>query len=266
MSYVRIIALSFVTLALAGNVFAATASPSASPTSTTAPTPNTKQLQIESLKERLATKVAELRQTQSKAVFGTVKSISVSTLVIETKTKDVKIDLTDDIKVAQILKGVRTKLTIEDVKKGDEVTIFGTYDSTLDLLKAKYIFIQNKPPERVTGVVTEINRDDFTLTIGTTEERSIVIDIETTSRTVRWDGTGIVKSGFSKIAIGDMLHVQGTAVPKKENRYSAVRILDLGNLSGNAPSPVTTPTPIESPTIKATSSATLTPSPTSKAK
>ena len=260
MSYIRIITLSFLSLGLAGNVFASTASPSASPTATVAPTPNTKQLQIESLKERLATKVAELRQTQSKAVFGTVKSISVSTLVIETKTKDVKIDLTDDIKVAQILKGVRTKLTIENVKKGDEVTIFGTYDSTLDLLKAKYIFIQNKPLERVTGVVTDINRDDFTLTIQTTEERSIVIDIETTSRTVRWDGTSIVKSGFSKIAIGDTLHIQGTAVPKKENRYSAIRILDLGNLSGAVPTATETPSP------EATPEGTLTPSQTSKAK
>ena len=262
MSYIRIITLSFLSLGLAGNVFASTASPSASTTATVAPTPNTKQLQIESLKERLATKVAELRQTQSKAVFGTVKSISVSTLVIETKTKDVKIDLTDDIKVAQILKGVRTKLTIENVKKGDEVTIFGTYDSTLDLLKAKYIFIQNKPLERVTGVVTDINRDDFTLTIQTTEERSIVIDIETTSRTVRWDGTSIVKSGFSKIAVGDTLHIQGTNVPKKENRYSAIRILDLGNLTGNA----TLPTATATPTTEATPEGTLTPSPTSKAK
>ncbi len=247
--------LTTLMLAIAGNVYAATASPSASPTSTTAPTPNTKQLQIESLKERLATKVAELRQTQSKAMFGTVKSISVSTLVIETKTKDVKIDLTDDIKVAQNIKGKRTKLTIDDVAKNDAVTVFGTYDATLDLLKAKFIFIQNKPVDRMTGVVTEINRDDFTLTIRTIEERSIVIDIETTSRTVRWDGAEIIKSGYSKIALGDTLHITGTAVPKKENRYSAIRILDLGNLSGVIPNP--TSTPEASPSAKATTSAPL---------
>lgn len=266
MPYVRFLMTIAMSLTLASRVFAATASPSGTPTPTVKPTPDSKQLQIESLKERLATKVAELRQTQSKAVFGTVKSTSVSTLVLETKTKDVKIELTDDIKVAQILKGSRTKLTIEDVKKGDSVTIFGSYDSTLDLLKATYIFIQNKQPDRVTGVATEINRDDFTLTIRTAEERLIIIDIETTTRTVRWDGTTVVKSGYSKVAVGDTLHITGLAVPQKENRYSAIRIMDLGNLSGNVPSPATTPTPIESPTIKATSSAILTPSPTLKTK
>jgi len=140
------------------------------------------------------------------------------------------------------------------------VAIFGTYDSTLDLLKAKFIFIQNKPVDRIAGVVTDINRDDFTLTIRTVEERSIVIDIETTSRTVRWDGTSIVKSGFSKIAMDDTLHIQGTVVPKKENRYSAIRILDLGNLSG------TVPTATATPTTETTPEGTLAPSPTSKAK
>ena len=98
------------------------------------------------------------------------------------------------------------------------------------------------------------------MTIQTTEERSIVIDIETTSRTVRWDGTSIVKSGFSKIAMDDTLHIQGTVVPKKENRYSAIRILDLGNLSG------TVPTATATPTTETTPEGTLAPSPTSKAK
>lgn len=260
MPYVRFFMIIAMSLTLAQRVFAATASPSGTPASTVKPTPDSKQLQIESLKERLATKVAELRQTQAKAVFGTVKSRSVSTLVLETKTKDVKIELTDDIKVAQILKGSRTKLTIEDVEKGDSVTIFGSYDSTLDLLKATYIFIQNKQPDRMSGVATDINRDDFTLTIRTAEERLIIIDIETTTRTVRWDGTAVVKSGYSKVAVGDTLHITGLAVPQKENRYSAIRILDLGNLSGTTPSPAVTPT------AEASLSATLSPTPTPKTK
>src|SRR3989344_8178245 len=80
---------------------------------TVIPTATDEQLkQIENLKDRLATKVAELRQTQRRAIAGTVKKVEVSTLTIETETKDIKIDLPDEITVIQYLKGVRTLLSI----------------------------------------------------------------------------------------------------------------------------------------------------------
>ncbi len=126
--------LILVTLLLTTGVAAQTATPSSTPT-------ETKQ-KLDDLKERLATKVAQLRQTQLRAIFGTVKATSVSTITVETKTSDVKIELTDEIVVTQMIKGKRTELTTEDLAKGDTVVVFGDYDANLDLLKAKVIFIQ----------------------------------------------------------------------------------------------------------------------------
>ncbi len=53
-----------------GRIFAAPSTPSATPAG------NAKQ--VEDLKDRLATKVAELRKAEKKAMFGPVKSISTS--------------------------------------------------------------------------------------------------------------------------------------------------------------------------------------------
>ncbi len=242
--------------ALAGRAVAAPATPSATPMQ------NAKQ--IEDLKERLATKVAELRQTQRRAIFGTVKSVSISTVTIETKTKDVKIELTDEVKVVQYLKGVRTKLTAADLEKGDQVVVFGDYDGTLDILKASVIFIQSTLPFRIAGTVTDVNKTEYTITVKTSDGQSYVVDMETATKTVLWNTTGGIQKGkFSTIAVGDIVHVAGVGTPKN-NRFSADRVLDIGNLTGAAPAPTATSAVTPSPSAKPTTTPTSTPAPTPK--
>ncbi len=261
--------LSFLLLlATAGNVYAA--SPTATPTteketqlsSTAETTP--KQKQLEDLKERLATKVAQLRQSQRRAIFGTIKSTSVSTITVELQTSDIKIELTDDIQVFQIIKGTRTKLTTEDLAKGDMVSVFGEYDTGLEILRAKVVFIQSPLPQSTAGRITEISEKDFTVTIATPEGQTYILDIERSTKNLLWEpDKGIVKSGFSKLAVGNTVHATGIPVPKKENRLTALRLLDLGQLTE------TTPTPTKEASTKeasagATEKPSVTPKPTPK--
>lgn len=247
---------------------AATTTPAADETDTPEPT-ITKSQQLDDLKERLATKVAQLRQTQRKAIFGTVKTVSVSTVTVETKTSDVKIELTDDIKIIQMLKGERTELTQDDLDKGDVVTVFGDYDASLDLLRAKVIFIQGTFPKHVSGIVKEVDQKGAVLTLNTPDNQTLLIDVEKTTSSVMWtDPKGLEKSGFSKIEVGHVLHITGSAVPKKENRISATRIVDLGAVTGVTPTPTqeeveasASATPKPTPKVLVTPKATPTPEP-----
>lgn len=233
--------------------------------STPSATPKTTvSADLEALKERLATKVAELRDVVRRAISGTVQSISVSSATIETKTKNMKIELPDDLIITQIINGKRTTLTTDDISKDDPVTIFGTYDTTLDLLKAKILFIEStKVYTHIAGVITDIDRVAYTITVTTNGGSTITVDIEKATKTNTWSkADGITKGGFSKILSGDTVHIVGTTVPKKENQISALRILDIGNLTGEI-----TPTPSATPTIvDSTPSATpkITPKPTIK--
>jgi hypothetical protein len=224
------------------------------------PTVSDKAKQIDDLKERLATKVAELKQSQRQAIYGTIKSVSISTFTVETATKNLKIELTDDIKIFQKLNGVRTALTTDDLAKGDIVTVFGEYDATLELLKAKIVFIQSADPIRVAGKITEVNKTDYTITIITVDSKTYTIDFETITKTSVWNGKELEKGGFSKLIVGDTIHVTGTAVAKQENRVSAARITNIGaDVTGT----VTTPSPTIAPTEK-TASPTATIKPTAK--
>jgi len=227
--------------------------PTPEPTAQTpTPTVSEKSKQIDDLKERLATKVAELKQSQRQAIYGTIKSVSVSTFTVETATKDLKIELTDDIKIFQKIKGVRTALTINDLAKGDIVTVFGEYDATLELLKAKVVFIQSTDPVRIFGTITDVNKTDYTITITSIDSKTYTIDFETVTKTLQWNGKTLEKGGFSKLIVGDTIHITGTAVAKKENRVSAMRITNIGSTS--AISAI-----IPTPTIIASSSETVKP-------
>lgn len=238
------------------------AAPSPTPQDSTSPAPTVsdKTKQIDDLKERLATKVAELKQSQRQAIYGTIKSVSISTFTVETATKDLKIELTDDIKIFQKLKGVRTALTIDDLAKGDLVTVFGEYDATLELLKAKVVFIQSADPIRVAGKITEVNKTDYTITIVTSDTKTYTIDFETITKTSVWNGKELEKGGFSKLVVGDIIHVTGTAVAKQENRVSAARITNIGS-----DTPAVTPTEkVASPTATIKPTTKTTPTPTLK--
>jgi hypothetical protein len=245
------------------SVAAQESSPAATPKPTVAAASGSAQM--EDLKARLATKVAELRTVVKRAMSGTIKSVSVTSATIETKTKDIKIELTDDVTVTQMISGKRTPLAVDKLEPKDVVTVFGTYDETLDLLKAQYIFIESSlNVTRLSGIVVDVDDEDFVLTINTGEGRILTVDIERTTKTTLWTKAGgIAKGGFSKIVVGDTVHIIATPVVKKENTYSAVRILDLGNITGAASTPtaVTTPVASSSATPKATPKVAATPTP-----
>jgi hypothetical protein len=248
-----LIAIAFV---MTTSVYAATATPTATLTETA--TPDAQQ-KLDTLKNRLASAATQLQQSQKRAIFGTVKTTSVSTITVSTKTSDLKIELTDTIKVFQVLKGKRTALTTDQISKGDDVVVFGDYDTNLDILKAQVVFIQNTIPQRISGAVTAVNKKDYTITVLTQGGQSYIVDYETTTKAFTWDATnGVQKSGFAKLFAGHTVQVLETPEANADNRVSAIRILDIGNLTGATPTATptaavsTTPTVSVSPTTKPT--------------
>ena len=220
-------------------------------TSVYAQTATSSSEKLENLKDRLASAATQLRQSQKRAIFGTVKVTSVSTITVATKTSDMKIELMDTISVFQMIKGKRTALTTDQVTKGDTVVVFGDYDTNLDILKAQMIFIQDTVPERLSGTITAVSKKDYTITIATAGGQSYIVDFETTTKNYNWTkDKGVQKAGFSQLIVGDTIHVLETPDPKIANRVSAIRILDIGNLTGTTPTPTatTTATPTTKPT------------------
>lgn len=191
-----------------------------------------KTKKIQDLKERLATKVAEMKTTQTRAMYGTIKAITISSITLETDQKEVKLEVTDDIVVAQNIKGNRTELSIDDLDEGDFVVVFGQYDTALDILDATFIFIQSKPSQYVTGTITSVSKEDYTVTIQTPDDQEVILDYEkSTSTRVYNEDEEFERGGFSSLIEEDTIHVYGTPDPDEKSRIDADKLIIIGNIT-----------------------------------
>lgn len=247
------------------NVRAATPTPSPkiSPTTESTPMPSTlleKLKQIEILKEKIATKVAEIRQKERGAILGTVKSLDTSTIAITGKGEPQSISFSEDTIFYTLTPTGRTDSTVTKLKAGDSVSIFGYFDEVKKILAAKYIYQEPTPLVRLGGKITDIDKSNYTVTVKGTQETTIV-DIETTTKISTYAITvGWAKGGFSKLKLGDRIHVLGTPNSKEPNRISADKMYIIPAVLQ------TSPTPQESEKSSSPSGLKSSPTPTSKAK
>lgn len=213
-----------------------------------------KKEQIKELRERLATRVAELRQTLRKAYNGEIKSISGKTIILVTASGERTIVTNEETLFFRIGPAGRKKISLSDLKVGEKIAAFGQISQLEPLagnqgeLTARVI-IAKVLPINIEGKVTAVDTENGTINVQTPKRGLFVVDVETTTKILVWQkGVGLKKFGFSKIKVGDRVHVNGTTsttAKDGENRISANRILVL---PGKAVGIVGSPSPSASPT------------------
>lgn len=198
---------------------------------TTAATPtisSNEQKDIQSLKDKIATKVAELREKNNKAISGFIQSISNNTLKIKTSNNDqynVKID-SQLTKFYQIVGSQKKEINFEQIKKGSYIIATGLInDKTID---ANIIYI-DELFELGSGKVTEVNRTEYFIRVMTLEKDNVTLDTETFTKQqmVNIKTLNLERVGFSKIKEGDTIHyaIQVTGQEKEPNRFAAQKIV-----------------------------------------
>ncbi len=182
--------------------------------------------QIEILKEKIATKVAEIRASEKGGVLGVVKSVAKSKLNIKTKESEIIVDYLEDTIFYSLTDAEKTETSAAKIKEGEQITAFGYFDNTKTSLSAKYIYLTPLTIHLI-GKITDINKEDFTITVKE-PQGNMLIDIETTSKMLQISpDKKLAKIGFSKLKIGDITHITGTPNKKEENRLSATRIITV---------------------------------------
>ncbi len=197
-----------------------------SPTATTTVSAS-EEKDIQSLKDKIATKVAEMRQENNKAVSGFVESMANETIKIKTASDDeygVKID-SQLTKFYQIVGNQKNEVNESQIKKGMYIIATGLLnDKTVD---ANFIYI-DQLFEVGSGQVTEVNKTDFYIKVVTLDKDNLTLDIETFTKEqmLNIKTLELEKVGFSKIKEGDNVHFvyNKTGNEKEPNRFSAQKI------------------------------------------
>lgn len=204
--------------------------------------------QIEILKEKIATKVAQVRDSEKGALTGQIKSIQENVITLISTTGEKKFSYSEDTVIYKLEINLKKEAKVSDLKAGQIISSFGNFNENKEQLLSKFIYIQDNLI-RINGLIADLDKTAYTITVKAKEGNKL-LDFEKYTKTSLYDPVkGIQKSGFSKYKIGDTVFVMATPNTKEENRFFAQRIIQVP-VADSAISPVdektVTPTPTKS--------------------
>lgn|SRR3989338_7001904 len=222
-------ALTFIMfLSVVGMVFAQTNISSPSSDLSVTPKKTVEDQEIQSLKDKTATLVAELRKKNTKVVSGFVQSKKDKIIQIMTPNEtvmDVKFD-PELITFYQIAGNVKKEVKEDAVKK--DVYLFVTGVVSEKTIEANAIYLDEAYVVG-SGQVVEVNKEDFSIKVATAQKENYTFDIESFTRQqiMNIKTFELEKIGFSKIKEGDAVHFvfKRTGSERDFSRFPAQKIL-----------------------------------------
>lgn len=183
--------------------------------------------QINELKEKIASRVSELKLVEKRGMIGVVSETSANKITLtDLSGKTRFVDVDEITKFSSSSKS----FGISDLTKGTKITILGIYNKQSKRILARFIQV-TVTPHYLTGVISDMDNKNFTLNIMTEDNKTVKIDIESPTKISAYDKTdGLAKYGFSKMDAGDRLAIIGYPDKKDTSMIVATRIIDLAAL------------------------------------
>lgn len=225
--------------------------------------------QINQLKERIASRVAELNLVEKRGIIGTVTETSGNQITftdLNGKTRFIDVD--------EITKfsspSAKSSFGLSDLTKGTKISVLGLYNKQSQRILARFID-SYVIPVFLSGRIADLDKINFTVTVIAENQKQTVVDIETiTNISTHSKEDGISKLGFSKLTLGDRVLISGFPSKNDPDLLAATRILVLPELPKNpkiiVPEPTTeitiSPTNSQNTTTSTSSGTKKTPTPT----
>lgn len=182
---------------------------------------------IDELKEKIASKVAEIQNENNFGICGYIESIKDNLMNINNDLGETYKIKTDDVitKYYQVVDNKREEMDAKEIQEGDFIIVTGITDGNQveanNIYKDENFLIQS-------GQVIEINKDEYWIKINTLEKEAIILDIETYSKKflLNIKDYQLENIGFSKIKEGDsIIFVIKKITNKKISRTSAIKMI-----------------------------------------
>src|SRR3989344_234511 len=229
-----------------------------------ATTPAKPKSKIEEIKEKIASTVAQLNLVSKKGFVGQISKLEKTQITIEKNGEARIVEIDELTKYQELTDKKRTDITFADLDVGDYLVAVGLYNKESRKLLGRFILVKDIPVN-INGVVPEVGIQAGTISVEDKKKgKTFMVDVErTTIVRVYAPGQGLIKSGLSKIEIGQRAHVYGTLSKEEENRIVGSRILLLpGKAIGITAPPTATPSATKAATPSATPKPTKKPTPT----
>lgn len=187
---------------------------------------STEKNAIEELKNKVESKVTQLKNTNLKTKAGFITTIKDNTITIQTDSGNATVEIDKDVTTFYKINGAsRSEIKSDDMVKGNYILATGPEIGTE--ITANTVHVDEHYIAK-SGKIIEVNSDDFYIKIMTQEKDNYIIDIEssTTSQILDIKTLKLDTAGFSKLKEGDNIHfVAKKGMDAKQTRFSAVKTI-----------------------------------------
>lgn len=176
---------------------------------------------VDELKDKIASRVAELNLVEKRGLVGTVENVSgIQITINDLNNKRRIIDVDEFTKFSSGEKDSG----ISDIKKGEKISVLGLYNKESQRLLARFVN-EVTIPLFIIGAVSKKDEDNFTVSLVTEDGEEFLADIEKITKTFSYEKGELENSGFSKIEILQNAVIIGFPDLKEKNRITASRIV-----------------------------------------
>jgi hypothetical protein len=195
----------------------------AAPTPTSSATINN---QINQLKDKIASQVSKLNLVEKRGMIGTIQAVANNQLTLtDTQGRTRYVDVDEITKFSS--GATNASFGLSDLKKGMMVNVLGIYNKDSQRILARFVDTATVPT-RYAGEITAIDGKNFQLTIMTVDQKTVKVEIDTTSTVSSYsNGGALTKYGFSKLNVGDRVAVVGYPDKKDATLLIADRMIDF---------------------------------------
>ncbi len=190
---------------------------------------------VDELKDKVASRVAQLRLVERRGIVGMVESVSDTQITVTDlngKTRIIDVD-----ELTKFSSEDDNSFGISDIKKGGVLSTLGLYNKESRRLLARFVN-EIEIPLFLVGVISEKDGKSFTVTLSTEDGTNYIVDIERVTKTFVYDEGELTASGFSKIERRENAIILGFEDAKEKNRLTASRIITFPNIPNNPKIPI----------------------------
>jgi hypothetical protein len=203
-----------------------TSAPSKNPVATTSAETETLQKVI----DLIASQSAKRNDLEKKGILGVVQEATTTKILVEDLLNN---ERTVDIdELTKFGSGDDTKsFGVSDIKSGNIFSFIGKYNKETKRLLARFVIKVTNIPVQFEGVVLSINSTDGTFLAVDSDGNKKTIDVSSSTKTASYSATdGTVKSGFSRIEIGQRVLITGFDDLQDTEKLIASRVIHFINI------------------------------------
>lgn len=190
------------------------------------------QKQIDELKTRIASKVAELNLVEKRALLGVVTDASDTQITIKTISGETRFIDVDEL--TKFSSSDSSSFGISDIKTSMQIGVIGLYNKESKRTQARLIYQESTLPNFIYGAVYSIDKVSFSVIVAKENGAKNIVDIDTITKTYSYSDSGLQKSGFSKIKEGETVIIVGFFDKLNKNKILALRVLLFPGISASA--------------------------------